>query len=279
MRTPGYIIALLFASSSIKKVKASCYAEEGGEAIADCVCHESCATCGYSEDPSADETSCITCAPGEGIELIAYWEDGTGYCNVPGPDNCLAAVGDETPMEDCQCHHTCGTACGYVIDVPDSIPEEYADEFAAEFSPDTEFHCIDCVDGLTLYPMWEDGSGVCHGPQQCMDGTTFESADASAECACEDNCQMCGGQGDLFEAAPNNCIVCKSSITQPTLSSDVAMAGYCEDVSMDDFVAELLDYYLEYYEEYYGEEDDDEDSASSIKTGLAAVTMAVMLQF
>ena len=94
MRTPGYIIALLFASSSIKKVKASCYAEEGGEAIADCVCHESCATCGYSEDPSADETSCITCAPGEGIELIAYWEDGTGYCNVPGPENCLAAVGD-----------------------------------------------------------------------------------------------------------------------------------------------------------------------------------------
>jgi len=57
------------------------------------------------------------------------------------------------------------------------------------------------------------------------------------------------------------------------------MAGYCEDVSMDDFVADLLDYYLEYYEEYYGEEDDDEDSASSIKTGLAAVTMAVMLQF
>ena len=57
------------------------------------------------------------------------------------------------------------------------------------------------------------------------------------------------------------------------------MAGYCEDVSMDDFVADLLDYYLEYFEEYYGEEDDDEDSASSIKTGLAAVTMAVMLQF
>ena len=53
------------------------------------------------------------------------------------------------------------------------------------------------------------------------------------------------------------------------------MAGYCEDVSMDDLVAELLDY----YEEYYGEKDDDEDSASSIKTGLAAVTMAVMLQF
>ena len=36
------------------------------------------------------------------------------------------------------------------------------------------------------------------------------------------------------------------------------------------------------WEEYYGEEDEDEDdeaSANSIKTGLAAVTMAVMLQF
>ena len=58
------------------------------------------------------------------------------------------------------------------------------------------------------------------------------------------------------------------------------MAGYCEDVSMDDFVLDYyLEYYAEYYEDYYGEEDDDEDSASSIKTGLAAVTMAVMLQF
>ena len=39
------------------------------------------------------------------------------------------------------------------------------------------------------------------------------------------------------------------------------------------------EYYAEYYAEYYGEEDDDEASAHNIQTGLAAVTMAVMLQF
>ena len=240
MRTPGYIIALLFAGSYIKKVKASCYAEIGGEANDDCICHESCATCMYNDYQSADETSCITCAPGEGIELIPYWENGTGYCNVPGPDNCLAAVGDETPMEDCQCHHTCGTACGYVIDVPDSIPEEYADEFAAEFSPDSEFHCIDCVDGLTLYPMWEDGSGFCHGPQQCRDVMTGQTSD----CTCEDNCQICAVGGPI-EEAPNNCEFCKSMITMPTYSSDESITGYCDDISMDTYVATTLDYYLE----------------------------------
>ena len=245
MRTPGYIIALLFASSSIKKVKASCFAEEGGEAIADCTCHESCATCGYSGAPTAS-SECITCE-GEGIELFPYWEDGTGYRNTPGPENCLADFGDETPMEDCQCHFTCGTACGYLPDFPEEFSEEYAEELAAEFIPDTEFHCIDCADGLTLYPMWEDGSGVCHGPQQCTDGTTGETADASESCACEDNCQQCGSEGDLgmFEAAPNNCIMCKNIITMPTTSSGEAMAGFCDDVNIDDYYEGILEYYLE----------------------------------
>ena len=66
----------------------------------------------------------------------------------------------------------------------------------------------------------------------------------------------------------------------PTTSSGEAMTGFCDDVNIDDYFGEILEYYLEYYAEYYGEEDDeDEDSASSIQTGLAAVTMAVMLQF
>ena len=60
------------------------------------------------------------------------------------------------------------------------------------------------------------------------------------------------------------------------------MTGACVDVSADDYFAELTEYYYEMWEEYFGEEDEDEDdeaSANSIKTGLAAVTMAVMLQF
>jgi len=78
-----------------------------------------------------------------------------------------------------------------------------------------------------------------------MDGTTCESAEASELCACEDNCQHCGSEGDLnmFEAAPNNCIMCKSIITMPTTSSFEAMAGFCDDVNINDYFEEILDEY------------------------------------
>ena len=274
MKTPAFVIALMFAR--VKDVKATCYAEEGVEFSGDCTCHESCATCGYDAEygPETD-SDCITCADGAGIELIPYWEDGTGYCAIPGPENCLAAPGDETPIEGCQCHHTCGTTCGYSFELPEDFPEEYAEEIEGEFSPDSEMHCVDCTDGFTLYPMWEDGSGVCLGPQQCMDGNTGATADAAGDCVCEDNCQMCCVGGICTEEAPNTCMMCKSIITIPTPSSDDVMTGFCEDVSPDDYFAELFEYYLEYYGEE--DEDDDEASASTIQTGLAAVTMAVML--
>ena len=107
-----------------------------------------------------------------------------------------------------------------------------------------------------------------------MDGSTFETSDVSADCACENNCQECGAGGD-FDAAPYNCITCKSTITTLTTGSEESWTGLCEDLSPDDYFAEMYDYYLEYYGEEY--EYDDEASASTIQTGLAAVTMAVML--
>ena len=113
MKTQAVFTVMLLATQ-VEKVKADCYAEEGDtDPIADCTCHESCATCGYDEYGPEADTDCITCVEADGVELIPYWDDGTGYCAVPGPNNCLDAVGDETPIEDCQCHHTCGTACGY----------------------------------------------------------------------------------------------------------------------------------------------------------------------
>ena len=45
MKTPAFVIAMMFAR--VKDVKATCYEAEGVE-LADCTCHESCATCGYS---------------------------------------------------------------------------------------------------------------------------------------------------------------------------------------------------------------------------------------
>ena len=66
MKTPAMVIAMMFAK--VKDVKATCYAEEGIE-MADCACHESCATCGYNLWPVYDY-ECITCVEGAGIELL-----------------------------------------------------------------------------------------------------------------------------------------------------------------------------------------------------------------
>ena len=79
MKTRAFVIALLFAS--VKKVKATCYAEEGGEPIENCTCDESCATCGYDGWPTETD-QCLTCA--EGLTHYEEWSDGTGYCRVAG---------------------------------------------------------------------------------------------------------------------------------------------------------------------------------------------------
>ena len=141
MKSPSFIISILFAG-----VKASCYNEEGGEPIADCVCHETCATCGYYAEPTYSD-ECITCAEGQGFELFPVYDDGTGSCRVPGPELCYENEGDETPIEGCKCHNTCGTGgCGY------------NDE------PTWDSECIDCAEGLEFVEYWSDGSGYCLEP-------------------------------------------------------------------------------------------------------------------
>jgi len=73
-------------------------------------------------------------------------------------------------------------------------------------------------------------------------------------------------------------LICKDeNYGQLVQTSDYHGTGYCADADMEALLEEWYDYYLEMWEEYYGEEDDDESSASTIQTGLAAVTMAVML--
>ena len=330
MRTPPYVIALLFAS--VKKVKANCYETEGADPIADCTCHESCGTCGYNFSPTWD-SECITCADGQGLELYPEYDDGTGYCKVPGvqacyeyegaetpiegcecditcgtagcgytenedgddptypwncidcadglvlyntyedgtgtcripgPENCLAEVGDETPIEGCMCHETCGTSCGY-----NKFPGEPFEEW-----PDYEYDCMDCPDGLELFAVWDDGTGYCLEPSICYDPVSGEPSEA---CTCEDNCAACLGDADL---GTENCGVCKDEYYGELVETNAEFeTGYCVDFDMDAYYEEYYAYYLEIWEEYYGEEDeDDEASATTIQTGLAAVTMAVMLQ-
>ena len=73
-------------------------------------------------------------------------------------------------------------------------------------NPTESYHCVDCIDGLTLYPVWDDGSGICLGTQQCMDGSTGDEGDVGGDCVCEDNCQMCCIGGFCESEAPNTCV-------------------------------------------------------------------------
>lgn len=55
----------------------SCYLGKIGDVIAGCICHASCATCGYGDWPT-DQQDCVTCP--EGSKLFVAHMDGTGYC-------------------------------------------------------------------------------------------------------------------------------------------------------------------------------------------------------
>merc|ERR1712176_43965 len=59
----------------------TCYSDEEGTVIPGCVCHPSCASCGYYANPKC-AVDCIECAdPSD--SLTVEWDDGTGYCGEP----------------------------------------------------------------------------------------------------------------------------------------------------------------------------------------------------
>ena len=76
MKTQAWVIAMLFATE-FKKVKANCFETEGGEPIADCVCHETCGTCGYGTDPTG-MLDCLTCINDDYTHYESYENDGSG---------------------------------------------------------------------------------------------------------------------------------------------------------------------------------------------------------
>lgn len=78
---------------------------------------------------------------------------------------------------------------------------------------------MDCIDGLELFPVWDDGTGFCHEPSICLNGNTMEPSD---ECTCEENCLKCGSVGGFLYThdAPNNCSQCKAKLVLPTPSDE-----------------------------------------------------------
>ena len=71
-------IVLLFGVLGVGLSSASevCF-DEDRVGIADCECHETCATCGFDSDPTGKK-DCITCADGDDVK--PFYADGTGTC-------------------------------------------------------------------------------------------------------------------------------------------------------------------------------------------------------
>ena len=70
--------------------------KDPGEGIPGCECHASCATCGYTDDPTGAD-DCIACA--DGIAVVPVYPDGTGTCpgssessSENGKDGSLAII-------------------------------------------------------------------------------------------------------------------------------------------------------------------------------------------
>jgi hypothetical protein len=126
---------------------------------------------------------CIDCI--DGLVLYNILEDGTGKCRVPGPEACYENVGDETTIEGCMCHESCGTSCAgaYAFDFT-----MYGDDYYIEVWPDLEENCVDCPEGFELFPVWEDGTGFCLEPSVCR----LANGEVSF-CTCNENCHDCYG--------------------------------------------------------------------------------------
>ena len=72
-------------------VRTGCY-DSSQQSLSNCVCHESCASCGFYHNPvGADD--CITCADGSSVQPA--FSDGTGFCNGGLDTDGTATVSDD----------------------------------------------------------------------------------------------------------------------------------------------------------------------------------------
>ena len=132
-------IVLLFGVLGVGLSSASevCF-DEDRVGIADCECHETCATCGFDSDPTGKK-DCITCADGD--DVTPFYTDGTGICGISSASE-ACFDGDGDGITYCWCHKTCAK-CGF-----DSDPTGKKD-------------CITCADGDDVKPFYADGTGTC----------------------------------------------------------------------------------------------------------------------
>ena len=86
-------LALTALSSSARAVgSGTCFESEGTE-IPDCVCHSTCAKCGYNKYPTL-AVDCIVCAD-PSVDVTAVFDGGTGACG-PIVDDQWLSKGDDS---------------------------------------------------------------------------------------------------------------------------------------------------------------------------------------
>ena len=107
-----------------------------GVPIRDCECHDSCATCGYNNNP-VQSTDCTSCADGSSVQAV--YEDGSGIC---GEFSSTCYRNPDTIVENCTCHPSCAR-CGY------------------SENPVKDADCRTCADGSPVKPQYLDGTGLC----------------------------------------------------------------------------------------------------------------------
>jgi len=114
-----------------------CY-DANEQEIEGCTCFDTCSKCGYSDDPT-HALDCLQCK--DGLELTVLGAGNTGTCTPTHGRPCYSEVGGE-PIEDCTCHESCGS-CGYGP------------------SPTTANDCLSCLDQLTIFKIYPNGTGMC----------------------------------------------------------------------------------------------------------------------
>ena len=127
-----------------------------GVGVPDCSCHETCLTCGYSDEPH-DSNDCIACV--DGSVVVPVFSDGTGTCGGAGDGDGFEAAGCQSEYATLlSCYETHGG--GEDVDEEDDGDGEDDDILvsceAYEFY--TAFICFDLLSSDT-----DDGA--------CLDAT------------------------------------------------------------------------------------------------------------
>jgi len=191
----------------LKPMREGCY-NAALQRIPGCVCHSTCATCGYEDNPTGP-SHCITCRSGQAVSESPYRLDGTGTCGR-ALSGCYDLFNNE--LQNCTCHDSCA-ACGY------------------RDSPNEASDCIQCKGGFPVQIVhkrtgshngWRFlNSGTCNKPTApgCYDA----EAKKVARCVCHESCTACGYNVDPTDMS--RCISCVDGVDPLKVRADGT--GYC----------------------------------------------------